>query len=89
MLQTVRQREMTKRSNWRFSEQRRLKLEEELGASISSAQLRGHPRKGEPSISLLRKRKTYTPEQKYNEVVSSGAAKQVRNRRTKGNRPFP
>ncbi len=61
---------MTKRSNGRFSEQRRLKLEEELGAPISSAQLRGHPRKGEPSISLLRKRKTYTPEQKYNEVVS-------------------
>jgi hypothetical protein len=61
---------MAKRSSWRLCEERRLKLQDELGIQISNAQLRGHPRKGEPSISLLRKRKTFTPEEKYNEVVS-------------------
>ena len=61
---------MAKRSSWRLSEERRLKLQDELGIPLSNAQLRGHPRKGEPSISLLRKRKTFTPEEKYNEVVS-------------------
>lgn len=60
---------MAKRSSWRLSEERRLKLQDELGIPVSNAQLRGHPRKGEPSISRLRKRKTFTPEEKYNEVV--------------------
>jgi hypothetical protein len=61
---------MAKRSSWRLSEERRLKLQDELGIPLSNAQLRGHPRKGEPSISLLRKRKSFTPEEKYNEVIS-------------------
>jgi hypothetical protein len=68
---------MSKKTNWRLSEERRLKLQEEFGTPISNAQLRGHPRKGELSISLLRKRKTYTPEQKYNEIVHL-----VKNRRS-------
>ena len=38
-------------------------------AGLSRRQARGHPGKGELSTSTIRKRRTYKPEQKYNEVI--------------------
>ena len=36
---------------------------------LSPSQARGHPRKGEFSASVIRKRSTYSTEQKYDEVI--------------------
>ncbi len=49
--------------------ERRQELEKKYRISISDFQIRGHPRKGEPTLTQLIRRKSLTPAQKYAEVV--------------------
>jgi len=53
----------------RVSESRRERLEKELGVKLSTSQLRGKPRKGELSVSVLRLSKKGTAEQRYDYVA--------------------
>jgi hypothetical protein len=49
--------------------ERRQELEKKYRISISDAQMRGHPRKGEPSLTQIIRRRTLKPAQKYAELV--------------------
>src|SRR5258708_3718642 len=53
----------------RLAPERRTFLERELGVTLSNAQLRGKPRKGELSISVLRLAKKGSAEAKYDYVA--------------------
>lgn len=53
----------------RVSESRRERLEQELGLALSNAQLRGKPRKGELSISVLRLAKSRKTKDKLDYVT--------------------
>src|SRR5262245_22864287 len=66
----------------RMAQERRIKLESELGVSLSPAQLRGRPRKGELSISVRRIANNGSPEDKLDyvarEVYRGKSASQAR-----------
>jgi len=66
----------------RTSAERRIRLEGELGAPLSNAQLRGRPGKGELSISVLRLAKNGSPKDKLDyvtrEVYRGKSASQAR-----------
>jgi hypothetical protein len=45
------------------------RIERGRASGLSRSQARGHPRAGELKASTVRKRQTYTPKQKYDEIV--------------------
>ena len=57
------------REEYKRRGERAAELEKRYGIMLSSAQARGHPRKGEPSLRQIIRRKILTPAQKYVEVV--------------------